>query len=612
MAITLIQYDYLVSKCNNCNMGMLMEQCDMGNINIDEGLNAYALVANNDGTTVWKELPLSDERKRALVNRPNRMEQKEWGEIQSLMNAPSPVLLQKIETYISNWEKTQPLHNHIEEAQSLLSSIVSKIEENDWNNVNCFNYDSLLAHLKQYPCSSHFQEIDDNIWALLNKSSNTDMQKYLADMPQGRHAAEANQIVFAFHQWESIKQANDLIQTWDFFIQHPDNAFAGEVQDFIQQLKTEEVRRMRSEMTGYSIDRLNLLMSKGVFEEDELIQAGVLSSNILSKLQNLQQIKDNLPPIEKSISQCSLFKYDPQTGVLVRNEKCVCPPGTDVYLFGIPSTGKTCILMGLTQAPNINIDTASSGGDYAADLSQYVDVGMAVPRTPGEFVTIINALIFSEKKKIHNVNLVEMSGEEFAMKIARNQEATVVFDDMGTGATELLRNGNRKIFFFVIDPTTDVLKFKRLSKTTDETGNVQHFIEEVVVNQKVIIKKMIDMCCRPENAHIMKKVDAINFIITKSDTLDQQGGREQAAMAVFQSGYTQNLLRLNQLCAAHGINHANGGKPKLYTFSLGKFYIGGIYDYDSKDAMKIVDAIRNNTGGEKPKSVWGKIKNVVN
>lgn len=59
----------------------------------------------------------------------------------------------------------------------------------------------------------------------------------------------------------------------------------------------------------------------------------------------------------------------------------------------------------------------------------------------------------------HHFNLVEMAGETFVNKIVnamgRDGKLVTSFADMGTQAPEILNNGNRKLFFILIDPTSE-------------------------------------------------------------------------------------------------------------------------------------------------------------
>ena len=49
------------------------------------------------------------------------------------------------------------------------------------------------------------------------------------------------------------------------------------------------------------------------------------------------------------------------------------------------------------------------------------------------------------------------------------------------------------------------------------------------------------------------------------------------------------------------------GRPVLHTFSLGQFYIGGVYQYDATDSDKLTEVIRQVSRGMKQKGWFGKL-----
>ena len=111
----------------------------------------------------------------------------------------------------------------------------------------------------------------------------------------------------------------------------------------------------------------------------------------------------------------------------------------------------------------------------------------------------------------------------------------------------------------------------------------------------------------------MKKVDAIHIIMTKADTLGGFGEREVAARNIFDNQYGHSILKpLVELSKEYNINAHTDFRPKLYTFSLGTFYVGSLYEYDPTDSNRLVKAIRNSTRGTKKKSWWDRLKEMVN
>ena len=212
-----------------------------------------------------------------------------------------------------------------------------------------------------------------------------------------------------------------------------------------------------------------------------------------------------------------------------------------------------------------------------------------------------------------------MSGEEFAFDIANNPDRIFTFEQMGSGATQLLKNDNRKVFFLIIDPTANVVRINREIVVQDgfdeDTGEpITHTdLQYCVVNQRTLIQKMVDLFTDPGNAEIMKKVDSIHIIMTKSDTLGNPVEREEKALNIFQQKFSGDILKpLIDLCEEYNINSRTNFHPNLYTFSLGTFYVGGLYEYEQTDSDRLVVAIKNSTQSVKKKSWWDRLKETVN
>ena len=89
------------------------------------------------------------------------------------------------------------------------------------------------------------------------------------------------------------------------------------------------------------------------------------------------------------------------------------------------------------------------------------------------------------------------------------------------------------------------------------------------------------------------KVDALHFIATKWDVMEHANRNAEE----FKATYSQSMEKVYDLCRKDKayINEATGFKPKLYTFSLGKFHVGGTFDYDSYDSDKLMKVITENT-----------------
>ena len=599
MALTDLQRKKLIEGINSISINSIIKYIQIGDITLDDVPH------------------ISAERKQYIIDQlnsmPNPVEQQEWQAIEMMLIQPSTELVQKLSSYIARWDAGRPAGNHVELAKQKLPEIESQIkleaeraEQAEWDAVDPFSTTDLWGYLSKYPNTIHKSEIDDSLWGLVNQESVQDIQNYITMLPQGIHVREAQLILNAIVEWNNVKLTNDIFCVNDYIRNNPNTPFKNQAQVQLMGLKQQEIGMMRTNPNSYEVNRLLRLINDGIFSDHELINAKVMTETVLETLRN-HDINADLPDIRQAIE----------------NSRAECKDGyTDVFFFGVPSTGKTCVLMGMSRSNSLHINLASGGGDYAAALQQYTDVGVTVPRTPGTFVTTLEATISSVSDQggaVHRINLVEMSGEEFAFDIANNPDRIFTFEQMGSGATQLLKNDNRKVFFLIIDPTANVVRINREIVVQDgfdeDTGEpITHTdLQYCVVNQRTLIQKMVDLFIDPGNAEIMKKVDSIHIIMTKSDTLGNPVEREEKALNIFQQKFSGDILKpLIDLCEEYNINSRTNFHPNLYTFSLGTFYVGGLYEYEQTDSDRLVVAIKNSTQSVKKKSWWDRLKETVN
>ena len=532
----------------------------------------------------------------------------EWEELKPSLSDMSQNTLDRLNAYIRKYEGTRPKGNRVDEAIAKRNEIEDVLqrealakEETEWNAVDPFSMTSLIGHLNKYPMSAHHDEIDENVWNITDKENVQQLQDYKVLFPKGKYIGEANARLNAIVEWNRVRESDDIIVVYNYIHNNPRSPYKNEADLLFMKLKQREIDFMRHEPNRYEVSRLQDLVKLGIFTDRDLISKGVMTENVWNTLNSID-VKKDLPDIYEAM----------------QNSEAECPEGyTDVYFFGIPSTGKTCVLMGLSCTSSLQVNLASSGGPYAEALRQYTDYGMTIPRTPGDFVTTLKATISEKKNGMdikHNVNLVEMSGEEFAFGITNNEAREFSFEEMGTGVTELLRNDNRKVFFLIIDPTTNIVRFNREYDEYDEqTGEKIHKLKYAVVNQKILMQKIVNIFQDPANSDIMKKVDSIHIIVTKADTLGEPLQRDDKALEVFNKNYGMNIVPpLIEVCRDYNINRNSNYRPKLFTFSLGTFYVGGLYEYEETDSDNLVKAIMNATGGERQKTFWDKVRDVLN
>ncbi len=502
----------------------------------------------------------------------------------------------------SDYINRYPTAPNISEAQSLMSKypqiMAEIIEREAWKQLDKANYSALRNYMLRYPESVHLEEIDDLMWDITQKVLNvSNLNRYLADWPSGRHAYEATQIQEELNKWGEVKYSGDIFVVKEFLDSHQDSLLKNEINSQFYVLKDTELKQMKENPSDYSKDDVIRYIDAGIFKKYELIDAELMTDDSWDRL---SIDREYLPNIQNYQTE---------------NPDIMAPgDSTDIYLFGTPGTGKTCLLMGLTGAngAGYSLDMKSDGGPYAAALQQYVNEGITPGRTFGRFVTTISGDVYDEDRRgnsvTHHINLVEMSGEEFALRIADGMGVSLA--NMGTGATNLMANDNRKVFFIIVDATKPKVKVEYLQDVYDDEGNlVDQIIRKRYVSQLDIMNKFVSLFTNPQNAEIMEKVDAIHFVVTKADMLGDHNERIDKARNLLLTTYKGPVTQLKEFCKnTKRINYSSEYAPHVFTFSLGKFYLGDIFDFDDTEVLKIVDTIRTITAGEKQETWWDKFK----
>lgn len=548
---------------------------------------ADGLLKFPDDLLAHKDSPKFKAIEKELSNIPAPEALARWKEISGIPAADISQLSRALSEFITKYGQYPGNASMIDRARQKLGAITSEVEKADWEAVTANpTISGLLTHRHKYQATTHEADIDNRVWELTDPANNAQVNRYLQEFPNGLHRSEAQEVKSSQELWIGVSTDADLITLSDYIQEMPLSPFIPKARELMTKLKVDEIRDMIENPGTYSPEMLKMLIDEGIFSQDELIANGVCSESTFDMLAN--------PPELPNIEQ----KENP-------NPTIVKGP-TDVFLFGIPSSGKTCVLMGLLGSRNFIYDNAAEGlgGEYADNLSIYRRHGKAPGRTYGNFVAQIQGAIYPDNSPVtYPINLIEMSGEEFAMKIALNPENKVDFEDMGTGATQLLTSDNRKIIFIVIDPTATGL-IKITSEREDGSSVTK------IVEQDIIITKMVNMLIK--NPKVLKNTNAIHFIMTKSDILGSRSERDQVAVDRIRSLYGKTITTLRDICKNYSINKSTDYQPSLFTFSLGQFHVGDLFEYDSYDADKLMKLITSMAQGRKESGFFSKFQNKVN
>ena len=546
---------------------------------------------------------ISDDRRKYIEEHLPAPAQIDWNALQASLSEVSESTLHKLEVYIRKYEGTRPDGNHVDEAIAKRKEIKDALqrealakEEPEWKAVDPFSMMSLIGYLNKYPMSAHRDEIDDKVWNITDKESEQQLQDYKVLFPKGKYIEKAKAMLEALDDWMRARNSGDIFVVYYYLKNNPESPYRDNACCFLKNLKHQEICRMRREPNRYDVSRLRWLVKLDIFTVDELISEGVMTENVWNTLNSID-VKNDLPDIYEAM----------------QNSEAECPEGyTDVYFFGMPSTGKTCILQGLLSTSSLQLDLTSSGGSYAEALRQYTDYGMTTPRTPDNSVTTLKAMIITDDHTPieHKVNFVEMSGSHFLDMVEDNGGHSK--EENNSDIANLLHNDNRKVFFLIIDPTINEVRFNReYDEYGEQTWEKIQRLKHAVLNQNIFMQNIVKIFQDPANSDIMRKVDSIHIIVTKADIFGERLQRGEKALDYFNDHYGINVTQpLVDLCKKYHINCNSNFRPKLFTFSLGKFYVGGLYEYDPIDSELLVRTISEVLPFPyEQMSFWSRLKN---
>lgn len=547
---------------------------------------------------------LSQEAESYLKELKNKAIDTEWIDLKSMPIFSLAELknsISLVKSFINRYQSTYP--NKAAEAQSHLEGLLSRLndleieesrekERSDWDRVDKTSFNAIITYLKTHPNSPFKDDADNALWALASSEPfrKKNLQRYLNTLPYGLHYPEAQEfmdLMVKFANGDPAREEVLVVEDIDIFDikewleDHVDSTLYPIVDSMFEKSKEIEIEKIRQNPAAYSDLKALSLLNQGIFDKGELFYHGFANEWSLQKLRERQTFERNHPV------DTPKGTYDEIDGEV-----------TDVFLFGVPNAGKTCVLSGLINSEKSQFVTIKGDGKYVELLQDYCSEASSIPgRTKGGFVAVCQGKIKDSDNEYHQVNLIDMAGEDFAIKIANNQAGTTSFADMGHGASELLASDHRKVVFIIIDPSTEKQKFTRNEPILDAYGNVKTDADGNPLTQDVryeisqinTLSRLAQLfAIERRNKSVCDNLNAIHFVVTKSDTLGDQTNMESLVREKTKIYETNLFDMIKDLCAPDKLNIPS---PRIFPFSLGQFYIGGIYSYSSNDSNLLLDAI---------------------
>ena len=492
----------------------------------------------------------------------------EFLEWQTAKDSHNPVILNG---YIQKCKLGIYSNAHVVEANELLEKWENGTIQEDW--------DALLAVKDSTERKNRLNEF---VQKYANNFSAT-AQKFLAE------AAKLNQRwqdeEQARRDWIDAKDRNTILDYVNYIKVHPYSEYREEAEQKVKDMKGNLLTDMKRFPFKYKRETMYAYISSNALTMEDLVDnSDVLTDRGYSHIKKypMLQNEQRLLPVSKLENPYS------EEG------------NTDIYFFGVPGSGKTCVLSGLmslTGQLGFRFDPKGpgGGGNYAMELRNYARKSMLPPQTDHTYIQVIDGQINDEQGNVQKIAFIEMSGEKTA-EFARmdNQES---FDDLGPGAASLLSNDNYKVLFFVIDPTNE-------KSIEMGLGSQQWVMQSDVLN---CVSALLS-----RNPTLMKKVIAIHIILTKSDTLGEYVDQNVIEELLNSQGYQAVLADIKAICEKYDINKQTGFNVGLYPFCVGKFMPGEVYTFDETDSLKILRVIQKNVPIIPKKGFFGSLAHWFN
>ena len=274
---------------------------------------------------------------------------------------------------------------------------------------------------------------------------------------------------------------------------------------------------------------------------------------------------------------------DPASGSDFHRISKIEPGVTEVYFWGVPESGKTCVLGALMSMAKNGSDYMyqhpCQGGDYMSRLTQVFQhhgVYTFLPKGTDVYKTFEMRFSITRQKKEHPISLIDMSGELFTCLYKKWNN--IPLSDYQEPAYETLENilvknnsGNRKVHFFVIEYGAHQKRFEGLTQSDYLQRAVEH------LNALGVFREY---------------TDAIYIILTKADKagIFEDDMEERMHFKNYMSQHYRSFYFYlkKEICVKYSIN---AGELEFVPFSIGEVAFKKLCHFDSRSAREILDYI---------------------
>ena len=519
----------ILDNVKEYSAGQLVEYIQEGIVTFDE------IVQDTDGEF---DPPKRREVKRLLENG----DSEEWKKVQQERT------IDAVQRYLDKFANGQ----YRELARSLKKELVEEIKENElksaadevWTTVDKNNLNSLRSFINSYPDSRYVNE------------ANTLINNILLDEIMG---IDVETLVNQIRQLQT--QKGQIVQNQIADQEYIDNNTISTIERFFNEKKITK----------------NDLLEK-IQEDPNLLSAGVVKRLINSgtlSMSDLVGIGINRLFIQRMFNGESAQSFStPEKLDRIHKQS------TEIYFWGIPSSGKSCALGAILSvaasgriAKSMDPDTGSQGYGYMTKLINLFhngEVGTLMEGTAVDSFYEMGFDLLDVDGRIHPITCIDMAGELMRCMYKANagdkmNEIDEVMLDTLTRVLIDNRSTSRKMHIFVIEFGAEDRLYEGLPQRVYLDGALSYI----------------------KNTGIFKKdTDAIYIMITKADKV--KNATKETFNQYINDKYLGFYNGLEQICKDNEINR---GRVEKIAFSLGEVCFQNYCKFDSRPAENVVNLI---------------------
>lgn len=466
-------------------------------------------------------------------------------------------------------------------------------EEEDWKKAqNSDNIKLLEQYLETYPNGSHREEArklkaelqkrqddkqTDDEWQNVNKNSIAALKEFCQNNPSSSHCKEAKILINELRKEEFIGfDTQSLIKrikriSTDNNLVNPREEIFKVVTDSLNKDKIsckDLLSMIQGDNNILGSWVVNLLLKEGYIYYDDLTSIGIDRRFITHLIEGSSRHGFRIPEKLEKINKLS----------------------TEVYFWGIPSSGKSCALGAILSvaksgvvAKSMTMDNDCQGYGYMTRLSSIFQSNGEVCTLPD--CTSIYATyemgfdLEDDNNRTHPLTCIDLAGE--LMRCMYKSDAGEYIGEDEVGALDTLtrilidnRTKNRKIHFFVLEYGAEDREYEGLKQGEYLDGALRYI----------------------ERTGIFKSdTDAIYLMITKVDKAKASGKQlEEILRKYISDTYKGFYNELERICRKYEINN---GKVEIIPFSLGEVCFQDYCLVDNKSAKGVVSKILQRSKG---------------